>query len=217
MGEGKKFQKKMEEFVEELKIIIPKVFEDGAYEKKRDEIVLKLQERLDTLYEGMKKDAEKEGFLMKPVPPRFVFIPLKDGKQMAPDSFEKLSPEERKNLDEKGRKLTKALDDTLKESERLEDEAREYLRKIEETYVLEAVRPRIARLQERYRGYEKIENHLLDLTEDLGKNYASFRGPRQKEGEKPQSMFSAPEKNPFLKYQVRVFVNNEECKGVPVV
>ncbi|SDI15846.1 lon-related putative ATP-dependent protease [Proteiniclasticum ruminis] len=217
MGEGKKFQREMEEFIEDLKSIIPKVFEDGAYEKRRDEIVLKLQEKLDALYDGMKRDAENEGFLMKPVPPRFVFIPLKDGKQMAPESFEKLSPEDRKNLDEKGRKLTKALDDTLKESQRLEDDAREYLRKIEETYVLEAVRPKIARLQERYRGYEKIENHLLDLTEDLGKNYASFRGPRQKEEEKPQNMFSAPEKNPLLKYQVHVFVDNEDCKGAPVV
>lgn len=107
MGEGKEFKRSMEEFVEDLKVVIPKVFEDGDYEKKRDEIVRNLQEKLDSLYETVKKDAENEGFLMKPVPPRFVFIPLKDGKQLGPDSFEKLTAEERKVLDEKGRKLIK--------------------------------------------------------------------------------------------------------------
>lgn len=216
MGEGKEFKRSMEEFIEDLKVVIPKVFEDGDYEKKRDEIVLNLQEKLDSLYETVKKDAENEGFLMKPVPPRFVFIPLKDGKQLGPDSFEKLTAEERKVLDEKGRKLTKTLDDTLKESQRLEDDAREYLRKVEETYVLEAVRPRISRLREKYKGHKKIENYLDEIIMDLSKNYGPFRG-QKKEEEKPQMMFAPPEKNPFLKYQVHVFVNNAECTGAPVV
>lgn len=216
MGEGKEFKRSMEEFIEDLKVVIPKVFEDGDYEKKRDEIVRNLQEKLDSLYETVKRDAENEGFLMKPVPPRFVFIPLKDGKQLGPDSFEKLTAEERKVLDEKGRKLTKTLDDTLKESQRLEDDAREYLRKVEETYVLEAVRPRISRLREKYKGYEKIENYLDEIIMDLSKNYGPFRG-QKKEEEKSQMMFAPPEKNPFLKYQVHVFVNNAECTGAPVV
>lgn len=217
MGEGRKFQKEMDEFVADLKVLIPKVFEDGAFEEKRDGIVLKLQENLDQLYEGMKNEAEEEGFLMKPVPPRFVFIPLRNGKQMAPENFEKLTTEERKILDEKGRKLTKALDETLKESQRLEDEARDYVRKLEETYVLEAIRPRITRLREKYLTHEKIGKYLQDISEDLVKNYSFFRIQKPKEEGKPQGMFAAPEKNPLIKYQVHVFVDNGECKCVPVV
>ena len=178
-GLGKTFQTDMNDLVDDLKELVSKAFEDGEYEEKRDEIILSLQEKLDQQFKTMKEEAKEEGFDMKPVPPRFVFIPLKEGKQMLPEVFEKLSPEEKKKLDEKGRKLTKSLDDTLKESQRYEDEAKENMRELEQSIALSVVKPRVEILKDKYREYDKVLTYLEELIEDAAYHHKAFLHYRQ--------------------------------------
>lgn len=216
-GLGKTFQTDMSDLVEDLKELVSKAFEDGDYEEKRDEIILSLQEKLDQQFKTMKEEAKEEGFDMKPVPPRFVFIPLKEGKQMLPEVFEKLSPEEKKKLDEKGRKLTKSLDDTLKESQRFEDEAKENMRELEQSIALSVVKPRVEILKEKYREYDKVLTFLDELIEDAAFHHKAFLQIAQPEKEREANLFGPEEKVPLVKYAVNVFVNNETCKSAPVI
>lgn len=216
-GEGRVFQKDMEELVEDLKDQVSKAFEDGEYEGKRDHIIMTLQEKLDRQYQEIKKEAKGEGFEMKPVPPRFVFIPMKDGVQMPPDVFENLSPEEKKSLDEKGRRLARSLDDTLKESQRLEDGAKEQMIKLEESITFQVVKPRVQQIKLKYSGVLKVQDYLDELMKDVVEHHKIFlpKGPQadNREG----SPFMPEEKDPFIRYQVNVFVNNGSCTSAPVV
>jgi len=216
-GTGKAFQNDTHDLVEDLRELVSKAFEDGEYEEKRDHIILSLQEKLDQQFNGMKEEARKEGFDMKPVPPRFVFIPLKDGKQMLPEVFEKLTPEEKKQLDEKGRKLTKSLDETLKESQRLEDQAKEDMRELEQSIALSVIRPRVEIVKEKYSAYDKVMTYMEELIEDAAYNHKAFLQSQQPEKEKETSLFTPEEKDPLQKYAVNVFVNNETCESAPVV
>lgn len=216
-GLGKAFQTDMVDLVEDLKDLVSKAFEDGEYEEKRDEIILSLQEKLDHQFKTMKEEAKEEGFDMKPVPPRFVFIPLKEGKQMLPEVFEKLSPEEKKKLDEKGRKLTRSLDDTLKESQRYEDEAKEDMRELEQSIALSVVKPRVEILKSKYSDYDKVLTFLEEIIEDAAYHHKAFLQTPQPEKEREVNPFGTEEKDPLVKYAVNVFVNNETCKSAPVV
>ncbi|HSL87109.1 MAG TPA: ATP-binding protein, partial [Bacteroidales bacterium] len=216
-GEGKKFQKDMEELVEDLKEQVSKAFEDGEYEGKRDQIIMNLQEKLDVHYHDIKQEAKSEGFEMKPVPPRFVFIPVKDGVQMPPDVFEKLSPEEKKSLDEKGRRLAKSLDETLKESQRLEEAAKEDMRELEESITFAVVKPRVEILKSKYSEFQKVRDYLDDLINDVVEHHKSFLKTNPEEQSREVSPFMPEDKDPFVKYQVNVFVNNDRCTSAPVV
>lgn len=216
-GEGKRFQKEMEDLITDLKVQVSKAFEDGEFEEKRDRIILGLQEKMDASYHAMKDEAKREGFEMKPMPPRFVFIPLLNGIQMPPEIFEQLSPEEKRHLDEKGRKLTKSLDEILKESQRLEDAAREDMRKLEEEIAGSASRPRVELLKSRYQGVKRVLDYLDELVLDVAHNHEPFRQNAQKEKPKEMSPFMPEERDPLSRYQVNVFVNNERCTGAPVV
>lgn len=216
-GEGRKFQKDMEDLITDLRVQVAKAFEDGEFEEKRDRIILGLQEKLDAAYHAMKAEALREGFEMKPMPPRFVFIPLKDGMQMPPEVFEKLTQEEKRKLDEKGRKLTRSLDEILKESQRLEDGAREEMRKLEEEIANNAARPRVELMKSRYSGVQKVLVYLDELVMDVAQHHGAFRQNVQKEKTKEVSPFMQEEKDPLSKYQVNVFVNNEQCTAAPVV
>ncbi len=210
-GKGRTFQKDMEDLVEDLKDQVAKAFEDGEYEGKRDRIIMTLQEKLDRQYQEIKKEAKSEGFEMKPVPPRFVFIPIKDGMQMPPDVFESLSPEEKKSLDEKGRRLARSLDDTLKESQRLEDGAKEEMKKLEESITFQEL------LKSRYQGFRKIEEYLDELMKDVVEHHKIFLAKAPQEESREASPFMQEEKDPFTRYQVNVFVNNRSCVSAPVV
>lgn len=216
-GKGRTFQKDMEDLVEDLKEQVSKAFEDGEYEGKRDRIIMTLQEKLDRQYQEIKKEAKSEGFEMKPVPPRFVFIPIKDGMQMPPDVFESLSPEEKKSLDEKGRRLARSLDDTLKESQRLEDGAKEEMKKLEESITFQVVKPRVELLKSRYSGFRKIEEYLDELMKDVVEHHKIFLAKAPQEENREASPFMQEEKDPFIRYQVNVFVNNRSCVSAPVV
>jgi len=216
-GKGRTFQKDMEDLVEDLKDQVAKAFEDGEYEGKRDRIIMTLQEKLDRQYQEIKKEAKSEGFEMKPVPPRFVFIPIKDGMQMPPDVFESLSPEEKKSLDEKGRRLARSLDDTLKESQRLEDGAKEEMKKLEESITFQVVKPRFELLKSRYQGFRKIEEYLDELMKDVVEHHKIFLAKAPQEESREASPFMQEEKDPFTRYQVNVFVNNRSCVSAPVV
>ena len=216
-GKGRTFQKDMEDLVEDLKEQVSKAFEDGEYEGKRDRIIMTLQEKLDRQYQEIKKEAKSEGFEMKPVPPRFVFIPIKDGMQMPPDVFESLSPEEKKSLDEKGRRLARSLDDTLKESQRLEDGAKEEMKKLEESITFQVVKPRVELLKSRYSGFRKIEEYLDELMKDVVEHHKIFLAKAPQEENREVSPFMQEEKDPFIRYQVNVFVNNRSCVSAPVV
>lgn len=216
-GKGKIFQKDMQDLVEDLKEQVAKAFEDGEYEGKRDRIIMTLQEKLDRQYQEIKKEAKSEGFEMKPVPPRFVFIPVKDGMQMPPDVFERLSQEEKKSLDEKGRRLARSLDDTLKESQHLEDGAKEEMRILEESITFQVVKPRVELLKSRYSGFTKIEDYLNELMKDVVEHHKIFLAKAPQEENREASPFMQEEKDPFIRYQVNVFVNNRSCVSAPVV
>ena len=216
-GKGRVFQRDMEELVEDLKEQVSKAFEDGEYEGKRDHIIMTLQEKLDRQYQEIKKEAKSEGFEMKPVPPRFVFIPIKDGMQMPPDVFESLTPEEKRSLDEKGRRLARSLDDTLKESQRLEDGAKEQMVKLEESITFQVVKPRVELLKSKYSSFPKVQDYLDELMKDVVEHHKIFLAKAPQDENREVSPFMQEEKDPFIRYQVNVFVNNRSCVSAPVV
>lgn len=218
-GQGKSFQKDMDILIEELKSSMPKAFEQGAYEQKRDAIVRNLQETMEKLYGSVEEEAVREGFTMKQVPPRFVFIPVKDGVPMPQDQYEKLTSQERAVLDEKGRRLMKRLDESMRQGQELERQAREEMTELERQVAMSAAAQRVGILKAKYADVPKIVEYLFMVLKDVVDNYNLFRaGEAPKAPEAPQAMQGFKEESdPFVKYKVNLFVNNERCKGAPVI
>jgi len=218
-GQGKAFQKDMDLLIEDLKSSMPKAFEQGAYEQKRDAIVRNLQETMEKLYGNVEQEAEREGFAMKQVPPRFVFIPVKDGVPMPQDQYEKLSQQERAVLDEKGRRLMKRLDESMRQGQELERQAREEMIELERQVAMSAAAQRVGVLKAKYADVPKIVEYLFMVLKDIVDNYNIFRaGEAPKAPEMPQNLQGFKEEtDPFVRYKVNLFVNNERCKGAPVI
>lgn len=215
-GLGKVFKKDMDNLIVELRSSISKAFDESDYEERRDKIISDLQSKLDEMYRNIRNEASKSGFSMRQVPPRYIFYPVKNGMQLPQEEYDRLSPEEKKDLDEKGRRLTKMLDESLRESQKLDDDAKKEMRKLENEIALTAALPKVTMLKIKYADYPRIVEYFQEALDDIVEHHKAFRVVESSE-EKVSIPFQQAEPDPITRYNVNVFVNNESCTGAPVV
>src|SRR5208337_929350 len=90
-GQGKVFQKEMEDFLKALKIDIPKAFESKEYEKQRSRIVEEFQQKQNELFSKLDEEAHQKGFTVRRGMTGVLLLPLKeDGEALTPEEFGKL-------------------------------------------------------------------------------------------------------------------------------
>ncbi len=215
-GGGRVFQKDIDELVSDLKIAIPKAFEGAAYEQQKESIVQAVQQKMMSLFQSLEQESLEAGFQVKQTPRGVVFVPLKNGKPFSAEEYEALPSEERRELEEKGRRLQKKLDETLHNGRLLEKKAREQIAELEKEIALLAARPLIEKLKEKYKEFPRIVDYLEKMLKDITVNVEVFKNPP---GQAALSPFSPPaeEQDAFLRYRVNLFVNNDKLEGAPVV
>jgi lon-related putative ATP-dependent protease len=215
-GQGRGFQKDMEELIADLKVAIPKSFEGSDYEQQKDSIIQSIQQKMEISFRAMNQEAAEAGFKMEQTPKGFIFVPLRDGSPLSSEEYEKLSDEERKLTDDKGRKLSKRMDETFHEGRMLEKRAKEQIVELEKQIALFAVGPLINKLKEEYKDFPKIVAYLESVLKDVTNNHEIFKTT----GPAPSQMpFLVPqeETDSYGKYKINLFINNEKSGGAPVV
>ncbi len=216
-GQGRIFQEDMDELIDDLLIAIPAAFSGSDYEQKENTVEQNAQEKVEKMFQDVEKSALETGFAMKRIPPRVVFIPLKpDGTPMPQEEYAALPDDRRKEVDENGRKLRKLLDDTLHDVQKLEKEARDQIEQLEQQVASYAVEMQIGKLKEKYKKFPKVKEYLETVEKDIEENHLLFRTA---DGQMPQNPFMMyqEETDPFTKYRVNLFVDNEKSEGAPVI
>jgi len=217
-GEGRGFQKDMEELLADLQVAIPKAFESGDYEQQKSLIVQSVQQEMEGYFQNLEQEAAEAGFVMKQTSRGFIFIPLKDKKPIMPEDFEQIPVQERREIEEKGRKLQKKLDETLHTGRVLEKQAKEKIKELEKQIVLFAAGPLVDKLVEKYSKFPPIIEYLKEVLKDITKNSDIFKNQAS---EAPSSPFPFPfqqdEADPFVRYKVNLFVTNKKNGGAPVI
>ncbi|MFX4261388.1 AAA family ATPase [Pelotomaculum propionicicum] len=213
-GEGRGFKKDVEELLADLRVNIPKAFESGDYENQKDVIIQGVQQKMTGYFQDLETAALEDGFDMKRTPNGIVFIPLKEGKPFSAEDFENLPLQERREMEEKGRKLHKRLEETFHTGRMLEKQANEQIAGLEKEIALFAIGPLVDRLLEKYDKFPPIIDYLKMYLKDVTENLEIFKGsaaaPEQPHG-------SQEETDPFIRYRVNLFVHNVKNGGSPVV
>lgn len=214
-GGGRVFKKDMEELLSGLRVNIPKAFEDGDYEQKKSSIIQSVQYKMTQYFLDVEAEARENGFEMKRTPSGIIFVPLKDGKPYTPEDYNKLSAQEQRELEEKGRKLHERLDETFHTGRTLEKQSNEEIAELEKQIVRLAAGPLVSRLMEKYDNFPPIISYLKMFLQDVTDKLELFKGGVSAP-EQPRVPFQE-EIDPFVRYQVNLFVNNEVDGGAPAV
>ena len=234
-GRAKVFQKDIEKLIANLVVYIPKAFEGSNFQQQKDDIIQKTNKQMSEILRDIDKTAKNAGFAIQQAGPRILLIPLIEGRQMTQEEFNNLSEEERERIDEKRNQTAKEIDEKVRDGQMVQRLAEEKAAEIQKQAALEAAAPFMEQLKEKYRDFRQIVDYLDKVLKDVAENHEIFSSVRHSLDEniitklqdgsdslEEENIFEKTAsvkdlKDPFTRYKVNLFINNENTKGAPVI
>jgi hypothetical protein len=129
-GRAREFQLDMEKFIDLMMSEIPKVFESKEYEEQKTHIQEQLERAKEILFEETGRGAQELGFQLSVTRTGIVKVPLFKGKPLQSEDLEKLSAEQRLEMDDREKKVDTEIRDFLSKARQLDKEAREKIHEL---------------------------------------------------------------------------------------
>ncbi|MEL7649596.1 MAG: ATP-binding protein [Sedimentibacter sp.] len=237
-GQGKNFQKDMEKLISNLAVYIPKAFEGSAYQQKKDDIVQKTNDKMASILRDIEKIAVDAGFGIQQAGTKILLIPLKDNRLITPDEYNQLPVDKKEEIEVRRNKLAKEIDDRIRDGQVQQRIAEEQAVELDKQTAYAAAEPLINQLKEKYREITAIVEYMDKVLKDAAENHSIFRSVHhmfneelateaqedpEAAGEDEDMIFdsrvfeSKDTRDPFVRYKVNLFVNNEKTAGAPVI
>ncbi len=218
-GRGKAFRDRVGELLDRLKGDLAKAFSSEEYQARRKALVEQGQAEQQKLFRDVEEEAQRQGFVLQITPVGPMAVPVADGKPLSQNEYVALDESVRKDLEAKRADLMKRLQNTVEAARDIERRTAESLQNSDREIADFTVSRLFGGLTEEYGHPEKASQYLQDLKAYTLNNLDVF-----KEKEEPAQQFlGIPAdylrrgRDPFLPFQVNVFVDNSSTVGPPVV
>ena len=212
-GRGSRFCQDMKQLVEDLRSAIPSAFETEQYHVRLQELHENFQERSRKAFTELAEEAEQHDIGIIRGKDEITFVPQKKGTPLSAEQYDKLSDEEKKQLNEVITVLEEKLRLIFHQRPQWQRELREAVNDLNREVGLFAVGHLIDDLKESYADIEEVHEYLDEVQEDVIHNLKAFR-----DGEQDVPIWErGQEEASFRRYQVNLLVDNGKCSGAPIV
>ena len=218
-GKGKAFREDIASLLNKIRQGLGEAFSSEEYKGQRQKMVEKVQAEQQKLSDEISDEARRQGFIFQRTPAGPALIPMKEGNPMQEQEYLALDEDTRKQLESRRDKLLKKLKANFETASTVQTKAVERLKKLDKDIGEYTVSDSFGSLFKQYSNWPKITQYLTDLKSYILDNLEAFKGTE----EPVNPMFGAPlsqvigGRNPFLPFEVNVFVDNSEAKGPPVI
>lgn len=213
-GEGQKFKDLMDKFIKEIKNDIHNTFKNGNFEKEKNQIVSKYQEKRTKLLENLNKKSAKYGFAVKSADNGVYMMPIVDGKVIQEEEFNKLDDDVKKEYEDKSTIVQEQIIQVIQQIKELDAESEKRVSDWQSNIALFTIEGHTSYVKSNFKRNKKITQFLDGVKKDIIKNINKFiEEPKKDKDEKPH----APEEMPWDNYRVNVFVDNSNTIGAPVI
>lgn len=218
-GRGKVFRDQMNSLLQRIREELAKAFSSEEYKAEKRKIMEASQSEQQKLFEEVGEKARREGFKFQMTPMGPALIPLAGGKPLSQAEYAALEHLVRERFEEKQAELLKELQASYEKARELERETAEKLQSMDKSVADFTIARLFDSLMQEYKESERIYQYLANLKSYTMDNLDVFK---DKEEEAP-SVFGVPAsyivrgRDPFLPFQVNVFVDNSMAKGPPVL
>jgi lon-related putative ATP-dependent protease len=218
-GQGRQFERDMEECLEFVKEQLPKVFEDEVYTNRRDALVREMTELRNKELNKLHTEAEQIGFRLQHSAQGVAIIPLIKGEPVKQDQFASLPDEEKERIERSGTQLQEKMGELNRQVRKLEKEYRGKLHELDRSVATGAIDGGMEDLRDDYREFSAVLEYLDAVKQDLIENYRDFlQSPDDQQQQQIPGMPSMPKGDQFFdKYGVNVLVDNAAEDGAPVI
>lgn len=218
-GKGKAFRKEITNLLNKIRHGLGQAFSSEEYKNQKQKTVEAAQAQQQKLLEEISSEARRQGFILQMTPTGPVLIPVKEDRPIQEQEYLSLNEDVKKELDSRQADLRKKLKVILETAGNVQTKATERLQKVDEDIGEYTVSGLFGSLFERYSDWPKVTQYLTGLKAYILDNLELFKGTE----EPVHTVFGVPVsqamggRDPFLPFQVNVFVDNDGAKGPPVI
>jgi lon-related putative ATP-dependent protease len=219
-GQGVVLRRDMEKLVEDLRLIIPAVFESEEYQTRRDAIEEEFKARGKQAFAEIRQQAEKHGITIIGTPVGLSFAPLHEGHIISREEFDELPQQEQTHVKDEVAELEEQLQKVGGRLFQWEKEIRDRLKALKREVSLLAAGHLIDDLRHKYNGLPAVVDYLNAVQQDVVENVDDFR-PSEELSAAPFSNIPLPlsplDSPKFRRYRVNVLIDDSPSQGVPVI
>ncbi len=216
-GEGHRLARDADQFVDDLRSVIPSLFREEAFQRRMGELQQGFEKQQKEALATLQEEAESHGLTLLQTPQGFAFAPVRDGKVLDNDAFQALPEEEQeaigKAIETMSERLMEQLQDLPARQQRLVREQKATAREFIET----AVDRLIAPLRRRWQGWAAIFAWLKGVAGDVIDNAQTILALEHEQGPSQGNLpFRSPE-HFYSRYRVNLLIDHSDGGGAPVV
>lgn len=219
-GTARLFKDRIFKLLERLKDDMVKAFSSEEYKAQTKNIIQQGQSEQQKLLETIGQTSKNAGFALQITAAGPVIIPLLDGKPMPEEVYTALDDSARKKVEDNRARLMEKLQVEFDQLHATQNKTLEKLQGLDQTIAEYTVSRLFEALSRDYKDSPNVLAFLTDLKKYTMENLDIFKEKstsQQTQNSTTLISQSAMKIDPFLPFQVNVFVDNSETKGPPVI
>ncbi len=130
----------MEEFLQDLKMDIPRAFESHEFEEQKQNTMNQVQREKNNLFEELQKKANESEIQVQFSPTGIITIPLIKGKPVTQENYNSLDEKTKKKIKASKERIDTEVAEVLKVARKLERDASDKVKELEKNVALVSVR-----------------------------------------------------------------------------
>jgi len=219
-GVGRVFRDDVSDLMQNLQRDLSKAFASEEYKAQRKAIVEESQARQQDMFGRLRTEAAKKGFLIQMSQVGAALVPLKDGKALSQEDFMALGEPAKKTIEKNRDELRKDLESLFEEAQDIDRVTAEKLQESDRSLADYTISRLFDELTRKYADSADIVKYLADLKGHTLDKVDRFKSAQESKPENvlglaiDESRFGT---DPFLPFQVNVFVDNAATNGPPII
>ncbi|WBW95381.1 AAA family ATPase [Oceanirhabdus sp. W0125-5] len=207
-GYGKKFAEVLENLQEDIYELVFSYYNE-LFLDKRDQLIEEIEDKREELLEDLINKAKEQDIEIRYTEDRFAFIPIKDGKAMTEEEYDKLLDDEQNIIVDKIQGFKKKTKEILYKIRDIEDEGIEKGRIIFKEFITKGIELNKDDYLEAVNNDEKIDELIMDILKEMVEELVEVFSNSYSDDEKKLTEC-------IFKYKTKVLVDNSENDS-PVV
>ena len=213
-GQGSEFKEAMERFVKDIRVEIKSTFTNNDFEKEKNIIIQKYQDKRAKLLENLNAQSSKYGFQVKASESGIYMMPVVDGKVVKEEEFDKLDENIKKEYEDKSTIVQAQIIQVIGQIKEIEQESEKKVSEWQSSIASLSVEGHISYVKSKFKRNKKINKFLDGVKKDILKNISKFVTEEKKT---PDAPIKVIEENPWDNYKVNLFIDNSHLEGAPVI
>jgi lon-related putative ATP-dependent protease len=219
-GRAKALAKAMIGAIDELRNVLPALFEGEDYQVRRRAIDEEFRAGQEEALENLNKKAQVQNIAILRTPTGFAMAPMHEGKVVKPEVFNALPQDMKKEVEKKIETLQKQLESILERMPKSEKQRRARLSELNEEVARIAVSAAFDDIAASFADAPQAIQYLEAAAHDLIRNVALFLTTGEEERALVKQPVDTARDARFRRYMVNVMVSNgsdDAGAGAPIV